>query len=89
MGSLDRRTGEQGSSNVKEARVKVTTIGFHGRERSMDRRHCGEPSCTGDNYPRQSHNPNHSFTKGLRVSIRRIVGQKVGYSKPSIHAPAN
>jgi hypothetical protein len=32
-GSLDRRTSEHGSFDVKEARVKVTTVGSHGRER--------------------------------------------------------
>jgi hypothetical protein len=86
---LDWRTGEQGSSDEKEARVKVTTVGSHGRERSMDRRNCGEPSCMGDNFPRQSHNTNHGFSKGLYVSIKIIVGRKEGYSKPSMCAPRN
>jgi hypothetical protein len=50
--SLDRRIGEQGSFDEKEARVKVTTVGSHWRVRSTNKRHCGEPSCTGDNFPR-------------------------------------
>jgi hypothetical protein len=68
--SLDRRTSEHGSFDEKEERVKVTTVGSQGRVRSMDRR----PSGTGDNFQRRSRNPNHGFPKGLRVSIRRIVG---------------
>jgi hypothetical protein len=72
-GSLDQGTGEQGSSDEKEARVKVHSFESHWRERSMDMRHCGEPSCMGDNSPNQSRNPNHGFTEGLHVSIRRIV----------------
>jgi hypothetical protein len=73
-GSLDQRTCEQGSFDEKEERVKVTTTRSHWRERSMDRRHCGEPSFMEDNSSRWSHNPNHSFTEGLRVSVRRIAG---------------
>jgi hypothetical protein len=88
-GSLDQRTGEQGSADVSEARVKVTTVSSHWRVRSMDNMHCGEPSCTGNNFPRRSRNPNHGFPKGLRVNVRRIVGRKSGYSKSLMHAPAN
>ena len=89
MGLLDQRTGEHGSSDEKEARVKVTTVGSQWRERLTESRHCGEPSCMGDNFSRRSRNPNHGFTKGLRVSIRRIAGRKASYSKPSMRALAN
>jgi hypothetical protein len=80
-GLLDWRTGEHRSSNEKEARVKVRTVRSQWRERSMTNRHWGEPSFTGDNFPRWSLNPNHGFTEGLCVNIRRIAGRKVGYSK--------
>jgi hypothetical protein len=42
-------------------------------ERSTDRRHCGEPSYMAVSSPRRSRNPNHSFTEGLCVSVRRIA----------------
>jgi hypothetical protein len=45
-----------------------------GERDQWTRRHCGEPSCMGDNFPRQSRNPNHGFPKGLHVSIKRIAG---------------
>jgi len=73
MGSLDRRIGEQGSFDEKEVRAKVTTVRSHWRVRSTDMRHFGEPSYTGDNFPRRSRNPNHGFPKGLLISIRRIA----------------
>jgi hypothetical protein len=59
----------------------------HNTSRSTARRHCGDPSCMGVNSPRRSHNPNHSFTRGLRVSVRKIAGGKEGYSKSSLHDP--
>jgi hypothetical protein len=71
--SLDQRVGEQGSSDEREAKVKSQPSDLIG-ERSTARRHCREPSCTGVNSPRRSHNPNHGFTEGLHVSVRRIVG---------------
>ena len=89
LGSLDWRTSEQGSSDEKEARAKVTTVRSHWRVISTDKRHCGEPSCMGDNFPMWSQNPNHNFTKGLHVNIRRIAGRKAGYSKLSMRAPTN
>jgi hypothetical protein len=46
----------------------------HDTSRSMTRRHFGDPSCTKDNSPRWSCNPNHGFTERLRVSIRIIAG---------------
>jgi hypothetical protein len=73
LGSLDQRTSEQGSSDENKARTKVMIIRSHWRERSMANRHCGKPSCMGVNFPRQSRNPNHGFTEGLCVSIRRIA----------------
>jgi hypothetical protein len=73
----------------REKKIKVMTVISHWRERSKANRHYGEPSCMGVNFPRWSHNPNQGFTEGLRVSNRRIVGRKVGYSKPSMHTPVN
>jgi hypothetical protein len=45
LGSLDRRTSEQGSSDGKEERTKVKTVRSHWRVISTDMRHCGESSC--------------------------------------------
>ena len=89
LGSLDQRTSEQGSSDEKEEGVKVTTIRSHWRVRSTDKRHCREPSCTGDNFPRWYLNPSHGFPKGLCVTIRRIAAPKVGYSKSVMRDLAN
>jgi hypothetical protein len=74
LGSLDRRIGEQGSSDEKEARFKDKTFRSHWGERSISNRHCGELSCMGVNFPSRSRNQNHGFTEGLHVSVRIIVG---------------
>jgi hypothetical protein len=73
-GSLDQRIGEQGSFDEKKARAKVMNVRSHWRERSTTNRHCGELSCTGDNFPRQVPQSKPWFLEGLRVSIRRIAG---------------
>jgi hypothetical protein len=86
--SLDQRRGEQGSFDESKEKVKSQPSDLIG-ERSTSRRHCGDPSCTRVNSPRWSCNPNYGFIEGLRVSVKRIMGRKVGYSKPSMRTLAN
>jgi hypothetical protein len=55
----------------------------------MDGRHCGDRSCATDNSTGWSHNPNHGFREGVRVSVGKIVERSAGYSKTADPCPRN
>jgi hypothetical protein len=82
--------GEQGSSNEKEARVKVSTIGSHGRERDQQKEGIVRNQFAREIISQWSAAIQTTIlTEWFYVTIKRIAGRKEGSSKLLMRAPTN